>query len=81
MNKNTFLARDLFKVTRRLALLGISPNKKIVVVGNGAKGEGEEGRLAWTLLYLGIPHVQVVGLEHFKNQLVNTEAPPLKTLL
>ncbi|MCB9024678.1 MAG: hypothetical protein H6625_00035 [Bdellovibrionaceae bacterium] len=61
-----YLSDDLFKEARRLALKGISPETPIIVLGNGPKGSGEEGRLAWTLLYLGFKNVQFSAMNHFK---------------
>lgn len=66
-NHRGILTDDLFKETRRLALKGISPETPIIVVGNGPLGFGEEGRLAWTLLYLGFKNVQFSAMNHFKN--------------
>ena len=42
---------------RRLARLGLGPDTPVVVMGRGPSGEGEEGRLAWTLKILGIKKV------------------------
>ncbi|MES2856452.1 MAG: rhodanese-like domain-containing protein [Bdellovibrionota bacterium] len=66
------LQEDLFAVTRRLARLGIGPDSKVVVVGNGIFGNGEEGRIAWMFAYLGIDQVQFTSLEALKPRLVNT---------
>lgn len=69
---------NLEKDIRRLARKGIAPDTRIVVVGKGKKGQGEEGRLAWTLLYLGIKNVQTASIDYFKKQLTTTESPQLK---
>jgi thiosulfate/3-mercaptopyruvate sulfurtransferase len=50
----------------------------VIVVGRGKKGLGEEGRLAWTLRYLGVSNVAAVSLDYFKLPLSNLEAPSLK---
>lgn len=48
---------DLFSVARRLSLIGIAPDSKVVVLGKGRQGLGEEGRVAWTLQVLGVKNV------------------------
>lgn len=74
------LTNDLFKEARRLATKGIDLDSEVVVIGNGIKGKGEEGRLAWTLSYLGLRKVEFAGIDHFKNSKLTThETPPLKS--
>ncbi|MGZ3779707.1 MAG: sulfurtransferase [Pseudobdellovibrionaceae bacterium] len=51
------LQTDLFALARRLSLIGIDPDVKVVVLGKGSQGSGEEGRVAWTLKILGIHDV------------------------
>lgn len=58
-------SRDL---ARRLAVYGINPTTPVVVVGYGHAGRGEEGRLAWTLQYLGVRDVQVADVNVFKDK-------------
>jgi thiosulfate/3-mercaptopyruvate sulfurtransferase len=70
------LEKDLFFHARRLARMGISPESHVIVVGKGPMGRGEEGRVAWTLRYLGIPNVQFVAIDFFSMPLTNAEAPP-----
>jgi 3-mercaptopyruvate sulfurtransferase SseA len=48
------LRNDLSSITRELARLGVAPEKHVVVVGLGQGGNGEEGRVAWMLTYLGV---------------------------
>ena len=48
-------------LARRLALMGITPFSHVVVMGYGSKGQGEEGRVALTLLAMGIERVQIVS--------------------
>ncbi len=71
------LLSDRFELTRRLARLGISPASEVVVVGKGLGGGGEEGRLAWTLAYLGLDNVRAVPMGYFKGPVSNTETKPL----
>ncbi|HEX7673649.1 MAG TPA: rhodanese-like domain-containing protein [Bdellovibrio sp.] len=51
------LLSDLWNVARRLSLIGIDPDTKVVVLGKGRQGNGEEGRIAWTLQVLGVRNV------------------------
>lgn len=51
------LQPDLFAIARRLSLIGIDPETPVVVLGKGALGNGEEGRVAWTLKVLGVQKV------------------------
>lgn len=46
-------------VQQKLRKLGLSQNKMIVVIGD-PKGWGEEGRIAWSLLYWGTSHVALL---------------------
>lgn len=47
-------------VQNRLRQLGLSHNKLIVVVGNGRNSWGEEGRIAWNLLFWGAQRVALL---------------------
>lgn len=67
------LQKDLTRLARRLALKGVGPQSRVVVVGNGLDGQGEEGRMAWTLFYLGIPRVQVAHVENFRKLMTNVQ--------
>ena len=59
------LVKDLYHSTRRLARLGIGSDSSVVVIGDGKQGQGDEGRLAWTLRYLGISDVHFAGKDYF----------------
>ena len=47
-------------IQNRLRQLGLSHSKLIVVVGAGKSSWGEEGRVAWNLLYWGAKHVALL---------------------
>ncbi|MEK7355484.1 MAG: rhodanese-like domain-containing protein [Bdellovibrionota bacterium] len=66
------LQADLFAITRRLARLGIDPATHVVVVGNGKDGEGQEGRVAWMLSYLGIDNVQFTKISTLNPRFTNS---------
>lgn len=70
------LESDKFALTRYLARKGISPETPTLVVGRGKKGQGEEGRVAWTLQYLGVKDVKFYPIDRFSLPLTNAEAPP-----
>lgn len=72
------LKNDLFAETRRLARAGITPDTQVVVAGYGPNGTGEEGRLAWTLLYLGVRDVQVSQVDALGMSYSNLLNPPPK---
>jgi thiosulfate/3-mercaptopyruvate sulfurtransferase len=73
-------SKELHNESRRLALKGIRPESKVVVVGYGPKGKGEEGRLAWTLYYLGIKNIQVASVDYFRKKLSNIKELPPKNV-
>lgn len=68
---------DLFFHARRLARYGISPESSVIVVGRGRSGDGEEGRLAWTLRVLGLKQVQFAHIDQFSIPLSTQDSPPL----
>ncbi|MEO0335989.1 MAG: rhodanese-like domain-containing protein [Pseudomonadota bacterium] len=55
------LIEEKKKLIQFLALKGLHPSKKVIVVGEGARGDASAGRLAWTLFHLGLSNIQVVG--------------------
>lgn len=69
---------DLFFHARRLARMGIAPETRVLVLGRGAEGDGEEGRLAWTLRYLGLTRVDFQPADDFRPQLQVNQSPRLK---
>jgi thiosulfate/3-mercaptopyruvate sulfurtransferase len=72
-NQKGIIQNDVFAAARRLARAGIGPETPVVVVGRGKNGDGEEGRIAWMLAYLGVKRVQFADLESFKVRMTNTE--------
>jgi thiosulfate/3-mercaptopyruvate sulfurtransferase len=69
---------DLYSEARRLARMGIGPDTPVVILGKASKGRGEEGRLAWTLLYLGIKDVQTAELDSLGLRYSNISSPERK---
>lgn len=59
-------ARDLHRAGERLALVGVTRDTPVVVVGNALKGAGEDGRLAWDLVRLGVRDVQLTSHESLR---------------
>lgn len=72
--------RDKRKAALRLSLNGLQPLTPIVIVGNGPRGQGEEGRLAWTLLYMGFQDVQVAGVAMFRKDWTPNASPPAQNV-
>lgn len=64
---------DLEGLAHRLALHGIAPDAKVVVMGSGKGGMGEEGRVAWSLVHMGVRDVQIASVGHFKTGMTNAE--------
>lgn len=70
------LDRDLGKITRRLALLGVQPDSQVVVVGDGLKGLGQEARVAWMLMHLGVQNVQAADINQIAAPKTHLMSPP-----
>lgn len=60
------LEKDLFFHARRLARMGIGIDAEVLVLGEGSKGAGEEGRVAWTLRRLGISNVRFAAISDYR---------------
>ena len=54
------LTSDTAQLKEALEAAGVRGDAPVVVTGRGARGWGEEGRLFWTLEYLGHPQVYVM---------------------
>jgi thiosulfate/3-mercaptopyruvate sulfurtransferase len=75
------LMTDLNAVVRRLAVAGLSPSTPVVVAGRGLGGDGEEGRIAWMLAYLGFSKVQFAAIDSLKPRYTNlSESPSTKAI-
>jgi len=74
------LPKDPSKVWRSLSLIGVDPLTPVIVVGDGIKGSGEEGRLAWALLYYGLIDVQTVAQDAIDIYLTQTPTRPQKNV-
>jgi len=73
-----FLRKDLDAIARHLSLLGVSPERRILVLGLGANGQGEEGRIAWMLAYLGVKSVYFASESAVEMKRVSGEASMAK---
>jgi len=51
------------ELKRAFEKLGVRNDKRVLVCGFGKEGFGEEGRIAWTLRYLGHPAVMLLASE------------------
>lgn len=74
------LQNDTFSLARRLALIGVDPETPVIVLGKGSAGHGEEGRVAWTLRFLGVKHVYTLNVSAYREQNNNPykQTPPIK---
>ncbi len=68
--------RDLFAAARRIARLGIEPSTPVVVLGQGKNGQGEEGRVAWLLAYLGVRDVRFAKFDAVRKRITTEALPP-----
>jgi thiosulfate/3-mercaptopyruvate sulfurtransferase len=50
-----------FELETKLADLGLSSERQIVVYADGVKSKGRDGRIAWMLLYFGSKHVSILN--------------------
>jgi thiosulfate/3-mercaptopyruvate sulfurtransferase len=73
------IIKDLHTITRRLALIGVDQKTKILIVGKGTSGKGEEGRVAWTLESLGVENIQLASADSFRDRKGDTTQIPNKT--
>lgn len=69
------LQADLFSLARRMSLIGIDPQTKVLVLGKGPQGAGEEGRIAWTLKVLGVKEVYTLLHTSYREMNPTKEAP------
>lgn len=73
-----WLKADLDYSARRLSRLGITKESRVVIVGRGSDGEGEEGRLAWTLYFMGVRDVHFADIGYFKLRQTTVLTQPRK---
>jgi 3-mercaptopyruvate sulfurtransferase SseA len=71
-----YLEKDLFFHARRLARMGIGPDSDVLILGSGRAGNGEEGRLAWTLRRMGLTKVRFASLDSIRASMTNEAQPP-----
>ena len=69
---------DRVSMARRLALVGVDLKTPVVVLGKGSLAQGEEGRVAWTLMLLGVEQVYTLNASLLKDRSVVREAPPVE---
>lgn len=69
------LDADLFGLARRLSLVGIDLDRPVIVLGKGALGQGEEGRVAWTLKVLGVKRVYTSDIKGMRSATPREEPP------
>lgn len=72
------LQSDLYSAARRLSLIGIDPETRVVVLGKGKQGMGEEGRIAWTLQMLGVKDVYTLLHKSYREMNTTKEVPAIQ---
>lgn len=77
-NSRGLLQKDLFSLARRLALIGVDPGTKVIVLGKGPRGMGEEGRIAWTLNVLGVSDVYTLLHSSYREMNTIKDVPPVQ---
>ncbi len=68
------LLEDDFKISLRLAAVGVHESDSILVVGSA--NQWEAGRLAWILLYMGIKDVQTAAIDSLNVNRTNLSSRP-----
>lgn len=68
---------DRSAMARRLAQIGIDPTTTVLIIGEGAKGNGSEGQLAWLIQSLGVKDVQITAFDGIHNRRVINGDPVL----
>lgn len=63
-----------------LALKGVDPHTRVVILGNGLSGQGEEFFVAASLLSLGIKKINFMDVKGLKKALTAKDIPPLENL-
>lgn len=64
----------------KLRVLGVHPDREIIVLGQGTKGWGEEGRIAWMLKYFGFSKVLIQNFSDFPGKRVTGGQELTKTV-
>ncbi len=71
---------NIHVLVRKLQALGLGKDREVIILGQGTKGIGEEGRIAWMLNYLGFKKIKTVNFKSFKGKKVFGEAPEIASL-
>lgn len=74
MGSHPSLLEDDFKLTLRLAAVGINADDSVLIVGNPSSPDA--GRLAWILLYMGITDVQTSAIDSLNVNRTNLASRP-----
>ncbi len=64
----SMLEPNLTVIARKLRAQGVAPETDVVVIGKGDKGNGEEGRIAWMLRYMGVQKIKIMTFEDYKGR-------------
>lgn len=67
---------DDFALARRLALWGIDPDRPVLIIGDGLKGQGEEAWVGWLFRYLGVKRVTLGVPSVYRGQIPRQQGAP-----
>lgn len=70
------LDTDSFGLARRLSLIGIDPDRPVLILGKALEGSAEEGRIAWTLQVLGVKNVYTMNYKSLRSLRVQDAPNP-----
>ena len=68
------------RLQKFLALKGVDPYTRVVILGKGLKGNGEEFFVAASLISLGIKKINFMDTKKLKDSLISKDIPPLENL-
>ena len=73
-------AEKVRRLQKFLALKGVDPYTRVVILGKGLKGNGEEFFVASALLSLGVKMINFMDQAKLKDSLTSRNVPPLENL-
>lgn len=65
-------SRDPLDAARRLSLYGVNPATAVVIIGDG---QGDEQKLAWEFIKLGVTHIETLKSSVFRMMNLKPEGP------
>jgi hypothetical protein len=78
--KNIHRQEKIIELQRLLSLKGIDPLTKVIILGKGLKGRGEEFLVASTLIVLGVTKINFINEKQVKEAVLAKKLSPLENL-